>query len=90
MRPNAALWGALLSACRAHAGLNIAEVALKELINLEPYNSGNYVLLANLCAETGQWEEAGDVRRLMRRMSVQKAPGQSLIEEGEFQLTNAC
>jgi pentatricopeptide repeat protein len=81
MRPNAAIWGSLLSACRAHAGLGIAEVALKELISLEPWNSGNYVLLANLYAETGRWEEAGDARRLMRKMSVQKAPGQSLIEE---------
>ena len=90
MKPNAAIWGALLSACRAHAGLGIAEVALKELINLEPWNSGNYVLLANLYAETGRWEDAGEVRRVMRTMSVNKAPGQSLIEESSFQLTNAC
>ncbi|CAD6255803.1 unnamed protein product [Miscanthus lutarioriparius] len=89
MKPNATIWGALLSACRAHAGLGIAEVALKELINLEPWNSGNYVLLANLYAETERWEEAGEVRRLMRRMSVNKAPGQSLMEEAEFQLTNS-
>jgi cytochrome c-type biogenesis protein CcmH/NrfG len=81
MRPNAAIWGSLLSACRAHAGLGIAEVALKELISLEPWNSGNYVLLANLYAETGRWEEAGDARTLMRKMNVQKTPGQSLIEE---------
>ncbi|KAF8762311.1 hypothetical protein HU200_009602 [Digitaria exilis] len=84
MKPNAAIWGALLSGCRAHAGLGIAEVALKELINLEPWNSGNYVLLANLYAETGRWEEAGELRRLMRTMSVNKAPGQSLIEEARF------
>ncbi|CAL4982715.1 unnamed protein product [Urochloa decumbens] len=90
MKPNAAIWGALLSACRAHAGLVIAEVALKELINLEPWNSGNYVLLANLYAETGRWEEAGEVRRLMRTMSVNKSPGHSLVEESGFQLTNAC
>ncbi|CAM0874155.1 unnamed protein product [Alopecurus aequalis] len=81
MRPNAAIWGSLLSACRGHAGLGIAEAALRELISLEPWNSGNYVLLANLYAETERWEEAGDVRKLMRRMSAQKAPGQSLIEE---------
>ncbi|KAL6653719.1 hypothetical protein ACP70R_008643 [Stipagrostis hirtigluma subsp. patula] len=84
MKPNAAIWGALLSACRAHAGLGIAEVALKEIINLEPWNSGNYILLANLYAETGRWEEAGEVRKLMRKMSVNKAPGQSLIEEASL------
>ncbi|KAJ1276755.1 hypothetical protein BS78_05G239200 [Paspalum vaginatum] len=89
MKPNAAIWGALLSACRAHVGLGIAEVALKELIHLEPWNSGNYVLLANLYAETERWEEAGELRKLMRRMSVNKDPGHSVIEELEFQLTIA-
>ncbi|KAJ1276777.1 hypothetical protein BS78_05G241100 [Paspalum vaginatum] len=79
MKPNPAIWGALLSACRAHAGLGIAEVALKELIDLEPWNSGNYVLLANLYAETERWKEAGELRRLMRRMSVNKDPWQSTI-----------
>jgi pentatricopeptide repeat protein len=87
-KPNAAIWGALLSACRAHAGLGIAEVALKELIDLEPWNPGNYVLLANLYAETERWEQAGELRRLMREKSVNKAPGQSLIEEAEFQFAN--
>lgn len=43
------------------------------------------MLLANLYAETGWWEEEGKV---MRTISVNKAPVQSLIEEGRFQLTN--
>jgi hypothetical protein len=64
MKPNAAIWGALLSTCPAHAGIVIAEVALKEVINLEPWNSGNYTLLANLYAEREWWEEAGEVWRL--------------------------
>jgi hypothetical protein len=34
--------------------------------------------------ETDRWEEAGELKRLIRRMSVNKAPGQSLIEEVEF------
>ncbi|KAJ1276766.1 hypothetical protein BS78_05G240100 [Paspalum vaginatum] len=89
MKPNPAIWGALLSACRAYASLGIAEVALKELIDLEPWNSGNYVLLANLYAETERWEEVGELRRLMRRLSVNKDPGYSAIEEPEFQLTSA-
>ncbi|KAF8401360.1 hypothetical protein HHK36_012295 [Tetracentron sinense] len=57
MRPNAALWGALLSACRTHGDLELAECAAKELINLEPWNSGNYVLLSNIYAEVGRWDE---------------------------------
>jgi hypothetical protein len=70
--------------CSAHSGLVIAEVALNELINLVPSDSGNSVLFSNLYAETERWEEAGKVRRLIRTMSVNKAPGQSLIEETRF------
>ena len=54
-------------------------MAAKELIELEPWNSGNYVLLVNLYAEMGRWEAAEEVRRLMKGNSVQKAPGRTLV-----------
>jgi DNA-binding SARP family transcriptional activator len=79
MKSNASLWGALLSACRTHGDVEHAEVAVKELINLEPWNSGNYVLLSNIYAEEGRWDEVEKVRVLMREKCVKKAPGQSVI-----------
>lgn len=77
MQPSATLWGALLGACRTHGNLKLAEVAVKELISLEPWNSGNYVLLSNILAEEGKWEDVENVRRWMRELSVKKAPGRS-------------
>ncbi|XVE89574.1 hypothetical protein DITRI_Ditri20bG0006900 [Diplodiscus trichospermus] len=77
--PNATLWGSLLSACRSYGELELAEVAVKELINLEPWNSGNYVLLSNIYAEEGRWDEVEKIRALMRENSVKKAMGQSAI-----------
>ncbi|XP_010259360.1 PREDICTED: pentatricopeptide repeat-containing protein At1g09190 [Nelumbo nucifera] len=79
MKPNATIWGALLSACRIHGDLELAEFAAKELINVEPYNSGNYVLLSNIYAEMGNWDEVERVRVLMKDSSVRKAPGCSSI-----------
>jgi pentatricopeptide repeat protein len=79
MKSNASLWGALLSACRTHGDVELAEVAVKELINLEPWNSGNYVLLSNIYAEEGRWDEVEKVRVLMKEKCVKKAPGQSVI-----------
>ncbi|GAV74318.1 PPR domain-containing protein/PPR_1 domain-containing protein/PPR_2 domain-containing protein [Cephalotus follicularis] len=79
MRPNAALWGALLSSCRTHGDVELAELAVKELKSLEQWNSGNYVLLSNIYAEEGRWDEVEKVRVLMRDKSVKKAPGQSAI-----------
>ncbi|CAA6654676.1 unnamed protein product [Spirodela intermedia] len=54
---NAVVWGALLSSCRIHRDARMAEDALKRLIELEPRNSGNYVLLSNLYASSGRWRE---------------------------------
>lgn len=80
MVPNAAMWGALLGACRNHGDVEIAEVAVKELItHQEPWNSGNYVLLSNIYAEEGRWAEVEKVRGLMKEKSVKKAIGQSAI-----------
>ncbi|KAK6143871.1 hypothetical protein DH2020_024219 [Rehmannia glutinosa] len=80
MKPNAALWGALLSACRTNGDMELAEFAVKELINLETWNSGNYVLLSNIYAETGNWSGVEEVRKLMKENSVDKTVGQSVIE----------
>ncbi|KAL2925580.1 hypothetical protein RDABS01_019774 [Bienertia sinuspersici] len=70
MTPNAALWGALLSAARNLGDVQLAEYALKELINLEPENSGNYVLLSNIYAEEGRWDEVDRLRLLMKERSL--------------------
>ncbi|GJV52819.1 pentatricopeptide repeat-containing protein, partial [Tanacetum coccineum] len=79
MKPNAALWGALLSSCRDHGYMEIAELAVKELIVLEPWNSGNYVLLSNMYAERGKWDEVEKVRVLMAESNIEKNQGQSLF-----------
>ncbi|GAB4855642.1 hypothetical protein Ancab_024264 [Ancistrocladus abbreviatus] len=80
MGPNAALWGSLLSASCTHGDLELAECAIKELINLEPWNSGNYVLLSNIYARGGRWREVEGVRVLMKEKSISKAAGHSMVE----------
>lgn len=84
MRPSAAIWGALLSACRIHGDLEIAEHAAKELVSLEPWNSGNYVLLSNIYAEAGRWDDVENIRVSMKDKYVQKAPGQSMLESYDY------
>ncbi|XP_039127910.1 LOW QUALITY PROTEIN: pentatricopeptide repeat-containing protein At1g09190 [Dioscorea cayenensis subsp. rotundata] len=80
MRPSAAIWGALLSSCRNYGDVEMAVVAAKELVEVEPWNSGNYVLLSNVYAEAGRWEDVEKVRISMKEQCVKKAaPGQSLI-----------
>ncbi|KAL3843528.1 hypothetical protein ACJIZ3_000931 [Penstemon smallii] len=79
MKPNAALWGALLSACRTKNATELAECAVKELIHVEPWNSGNYVLLSNIYAERGNWSGVEEVRNLMKENCLDKTIGQSMV-----------
>ncbi|KAI4345699.1 hypothetical protein L6164_012799 [Bauhinia variegata] len=80
MKPNAILWRSLLGAARLHGNLEIGEIALKHLIVLEPETSGNYVLLSNMYASIGRWDDVKRVRKLMKDQSVNKMPGFSLVE----------
>ncbi|KAF3772415.1 Pentatricopeptide repeat-containing protein [Nymphaea thermarum] len=80
MEANAVVWGALLSGCRIHRNLQVAELALKRMIELEPYNSGNYVLLYNILCASRRWDAAEDLREAMRKGGITKVPGSSWIE----------
>ncbi|XP_050225125.1 pentatricopeptide repeat-containing protein At1g09190 [Mercurialis annua] len=77
--PNASLWGSLLSACRTHGEMELAQVSVQELINLEPSNSGNYVLLSNMYAEEKKWDKVEEVRAMMRDRNIKKESGQSAV-----------
>lgn len=74
------IWGALLSACRVHRKLEIGEIAAKKLFVLEPENSGNYVLLSNMYAEFGRWEEVKKIRALLKDRGIRKSLSCSWIE----------
>lgn len=80
MSPDASVLGALLGACRIHGNVKLGEKIGKRLIELEPANSGRYVILANIYADCGKWDEVANVRKLMNDRGVKKAPGFSMIE----------
>ncbi|XP_077246272.1 pentatricopeptide repeat (PPR) superfamily protein [Tasmannia lanceolata] len=78
--PDACIWGALLSSCRVHGNMSLAEIAAEKLFKLEPRNAGNYVLLSNIYAAKGMWDGVDRVRDVMKRMGLRKNPGCSWIE----------
>lgn len=80
MEANAIVWGALLGGCRLHRDTQLAEHVLKQLIALEPWNSGNYVLLSNIYSASHKWDAAANVRLIMNERGIQKIPGCSWIE----------
>lgn len=82
--PTAAVLGSLLGACRVHAKVEIGEFIGRQLIEVEPENAGNYVILSNIYASAGRWEDVGNMRHLMTQKAVTKEPGKSWIEIGQF------
>ncbi|XP_011628407.1 pentatricopeptide repeat-containing protein At4g21065 [Amborella trichopoda] len=80
VEPDATVWKALLSACRVHGNVRLAEKAAKSLFKLEPDNAVPYVMLSNIYSSAGKWDDSAKIRRLMKERGVTKEPGCSWIE----------
>ncbi|XP_009360926.2 LOW QUALITY PROTEIN: pentatricopeptide repeat-containing protein At2g20540-like [Pyrus x bretschneideri] len=79
-RPDARVWGPLLSACKLHSETGVAEFAAEKLITMEPKNPGNYILLANIYAADGKWDRVAKLRSSLRNLGLKKTPGLSWVE----------
>ncbi|MBA0799986.1 hypothetical protein Gohar_010463 [Gossypium harknessii] len=80
--PSAVIWGALLAACRVHCNVKLAEIATDELFKIEPDNSGNYILLSNIYADSKRWDGVSRIREIIRKKEVRKNRASSWIELG--------
>lgn len=80
LEADAVVWGAFFFACRIHGNLLMGEKAALKLLELDPSDSGIYVLLANMYREANMLEEARKVRKMMGQRGVEKIPGSSAIE----------
>ncbi|CAN1167273.1 Pentatricopeptide repeat-containing protein At5g46460, mitochondrial [Linum perenne] len=79
VEPNTMVWLSLLSACRVHSNIDIAERAAKAIINLDPNCSAPYVLLSNLYASSNRWADVSRMRVRMRHGGVTKQRGSSWV-----------
>ncbi|XP_061338109.1 pentatricopeptide repeat-containing protein At3g63370, chloroplastic [Gastrolobium bilobum] len=79
-KPSAEVWCALLGACRIHSNKELGELATKKLLQMGTENSGNYVLISNIFAADGKWNDVEEVRLRMKGNGLKKKPGCSWIE----------
>ncbi|KAG5248570.1 pentatricopeptide repeat-containing protein [Salix suchowensis] len=80
MKPNSIVWGALLGACRIHKNAEMAEMAIEQILELEPHNGAVYVLQCNIYAACNKWDKLRELRQVMMDRGIKKTPGCSLIE----------
>ncbi|KAJ7970031.1 Pentatricopeptide repeat-containing protein, partial [Quillaja saponaria] len=78
--PDVVVWRILLSACKLHGNVALAEIATNKLLELDPCNSGNYILSSNSYAGSDRWDDVVKMRGLMEDTNVQKPSGSSSIE----------
>lgn len=82
-KPDAGIWGALLSACKNYHNVEIGEYATHRLFELEPEAAAPYVEMANLYASAGRWDGVARIRKLMKGNQVTKSAGQSFVQVNE-------
>lgn len=74
------VWESLLGACRSYGDVERAEYVARMLLDLDPLDTSGYVQLSNIKALLGRFNEAVEVRRMMKMQGVRKDPGCSMIE----------
>lgn len=80
IKPDAIIWGSLLSSCRKHGNVEMAKRAAQRVCELNPSDASGYVLMSNVQAASKQFEEAMEHRLLMKESLAEKEPGCSSIE----------
>uniref|UniRef100_A0ACD5ZJ23 Uncharacterized protein n=1 Tax=Avena sativa TaxID=4498 RepID=A0ACD5ZJ23_AVESA len=80
VEPDAVIWGALLGACSFHGNIELAELAVNNLVFLEPQNTANLVILSNIYASSGNWDGVAQVWKLLKEKDHKKTAGYSFIE----------
>ncbi|KAL3812585.1 hypothetical protein ACJIZ3_013853 [Penstemon smallii] len=81
MAPNDAIWSAFVSACRVHKNEEMASRVNKMIAKSGNDKTGIQILLSNIYASKGKWDEVSKVRMYMKEKGMKKkVPGSSSIE----------
>ncbi|KAJ8505661.1 hypothetical protein OPV22_006547 [Ensete ventricosum] len=78
--PGVSALQSLLGACRVHGNVDMGSRVAEALMELEPGQSGAYVLMSNIYADMGDWDNVAKMRRGMRQRGVKKEVGFSWVD----------
>ncbi|KAL0421924.1 UNVERIFIED_CONTAM: Pentatricopeptide repeat-containing protein [Sesamum latifolium] len=82
MKPNDAIWGAILGGCRIYKSVKLASDVTDWLTEeLDPHRAAGYfVLLSNVYAAAKKWQDVVAIRQKMLDMKARKPSGRSWIQ----------
>ncbi|KAF3437822.1 hypothetical protein FNV43_RR20578 [Rhamnella rubrinervis] len=75
---NVVVWRTLLGSCSFHGNVEMGERVTRKIMEMERGYGGDYVLMSNIFAGVGRFEDAERFRRLLDTRNVFKVPGHSL------------
>ncbi|MED6218063.1 hypothetical protein PIB30_023442 [Stylosanthes scabra] len=70
--PDVLSWKSLLGGCWSHRNLEIGMIAAERVLRLDPLDTATYVIMFNLNALVGKWDEAAKFRKLMAERNLRK------------------
>ncbi|TKY56784.1 Pentatricopeptide repeat-containing protein [Spatholobus suberectus] len=79
-KPDKVTLGAMLGACQRKKNVDIGERVMQLILEVDPSNSGNYIISSKIYANLNMWEDSARMRLLMRQKGITKTPGCSWIE----------
>ncbi|GAB4859478.1 hypothetical protein Ancab_010945 [Ancistrocladus abbreviatus] len=80
MKPTADMWASMLSACRVHGNVTLAELCAQKIFEADPQREGSYICLSQIYAAEERWNDVEKVRGMVSSKVLSKAPGCSFIE----------
>ncbi|XP_024008699.1 pentatricopeptide repeat-containing protein At3g29230 [Eutrema salsugineum] len=80
VKADAVIWTTLLGASKVYKKVEVGELALEELVKLEPRNPANFVMLSNIYGDLGRFVDAARLKVAMRDTGFKKEAGVSWIE----------
>ncbi|KAL6853502.1 hypothetical protein ACP4OV_019531 [Aristida adscensionis] len=87
VEPNIIIWTSLLAACKKFKNFDVAMEGMEKALAMEisDENAGLYMLISDLYAMGGRWDDVMKVRRLMEEHNVRKNRGLSSIRVDEHE-----
>lgn len=78
--PGIGFWKALLGGCQIHSNMELGDLALQNILALDPEDVSSYIMLSNVHSAAGRWQDASIIRKEMKEKGMKRVPGCSWIE----------
>ncbi|KAM3733017.1 hypothetical protein ACB098_11G102800 [Castanea mollissima] len=80
MESNKVVWRCLLSGCKIHKDVALGRYAAEKILSIDPEDTSAHIMLSNIFAEAKMWDEAAQVRKIMKEKVLKKDTGYSWAE----------